>query len=65
MARKVMSTASRLLSHGSEHGRAGRVPGTRELPIPHTPFITPYRVHAGSIEILRVFHHSQRWPERF
>lgn len=65
MAWKVMSTADRLLSQRKEHGRTGRVPGTRELPIPKTPFIAPYRVHAGYIEILRVYHHSQKWPEHF
>ena len=60
-----MATANRLLTQGKEHGRAGRVPGTRELPIPHTPFVIPYRVNADSVEILRVYHHSQRWPEHF
>jgi toxin ParE1/3/4 len=36
----------------SEHpamGRPGRVPGTRELVIPETPFIVPYRVHDRTI----------------
>ncbi len=46
-------------------GRAGRVPGTRELLIPGTPYIIPYRVRAGAVEILRVFHAARRWPERF
>ena len=46
-------------------GRAGRVPGTRELVIPDTPYILPYRVRSGSVEILRVFHAARRWPERF
>ena len=43
-------------------GRAGRVHGTRELVIPDTPCIVPYRVHAAGIEILRVFHAHRRWP---
>ena len=46
-------------------GRAGRVPGTRELVIPDTPYILPYRVRAGAVEILRVFHAARRWPEGF
>jgi toxin ParE1/3/4 len=46
-------------------GRAGRVPGTRELVIPDTPHILPYRLRAGAVEILRVFHAARRWPEGF
>ena len=43
-------------------GRPGRVPGTRELVIPGTPYIVPYRVRGDSVEILRVFHAARRWP---
>ena len=43
-------------------GRAGRVPGTRELVVPKTRFIVPYRVHGDVIEVLRVFHTSRRLP---
>ncbi len=46
-------------------GRAGRVPGTRELVVPNTPYIIPYRVRADRLEILRVFHASRHWPESF
>lgn len=44
-------------------GRAGRVPGTRELVVSGTPYIVPYRVCDGAVEILRVFHAARRWPE--
>jgi toxin ParE1/3/4 len=44
-------------------GRTGRIEGTRELVVSGTPFIVPYRVTDGRVEILRVFHHSQKWPE--
>lgn len=43
-------------------GRPGRVPGTRELVVSGTPYIVPYRVRAGSIEVLRVLHGAMRWP---
>jgi toxin ParE1/3/4 len=33
--------------------------------IPKTPFIVPYRIINGAIEVLRVYHGSRRWPERF
>jgi toxin ParE1/3/4 len=46
-------------------GRPGRVPGTRELVIPNTPYVVPYRVRDDSVQILRVFHTSRRWPEKF
>ncbi len=45
-------------------GRPGRVPGTRELVVPHTPFIVPYRVQAGVLQVLRVYHGARRWPDR-
>jgi toxin ParE1/3/4 len=46
-------------------GRPGRVLGTRELVVPGTPYIIPYRVRNNEIEILRVFHASRRWPKSF
>lgn len=45
-----------------ELGRPGRVLGTRELCIPGTPFIVPYRVREVVIQILRVQHHAREWP---
>jgi plasmid stabilization system protein ParE len=44
-------------------GRPGRVPGTRELVVSGTPYILPYRVRYGTVEILRVFHAARRWPK--
>ncbi|MBU2719510.1 type II toxin-antitoxin system RelE/ParE family toxin [Acidithiobacillus ferridurans] len=41
---------------------AGRQQGTRELVIPHTPFIVVYRARHGRLEILRVLHGAQQWP---
>ena len=46
-------------------GRAGRVTGTRELVVPGTPYIIPYRVRNGALEVLRVFHGARRWPREF
>ncbi len=53
------------LSFHPEIGRSGRVSGTRELVVPDTPYIIPYRVKADRVEILRVFHGTRRWPKRF
>lgn len=46
-------------------GRRGRVEGTLELVVPGLPFLIPYRVKQGTIEIIRVYHASRRWPDRF
>ena len=43
-------------------GRPGRLTGTRELVIPGTPYVIPYRVRENAIEVLRVFHAARRWP---
>jgi toxin ParE1/3/4 len=44
-------------------GRAGRVPGTKELIVPDTPYIVPYRVKDDTVQILRVYHSSRKWPD--
>ena len=43
-------------------GRAGRVPGTRELVISNTPFIAAYAIEKARIVILAVYHGAQHWP---
>jgi toxin ParE1/3/4 len=52
-----------LLAKNPEMGRPGRVPGTRELVVPKTPFIVPYRLVGNTVQILRIFHSARRWPE--
>jgi len=44
-------------------GRQGRRSETRELVISRTPYIVPYRLRGELIEILRVLHERQRWPD--
>ena len=62
VALHVIHNAEVLLPENPETGRPGRLPGTRELVIPGTPFIVPYRVQGTTIQILRVFHGARRWP---
>ncbi len=45
-------------------GRPGRVAGTRELIVPGTPYVIPYRVRADRLEVIAVFHARQKWPTR-
>jgi toxin ParE1/3/4 len=51
-----------LLQSQPEMGRPGRLVGTRELVVPGTPFVIPYRVRRQRLELLAVFHGRQRWP---
>ena len=44
--------------------RPGRVAGTRELVIPRTPYIVPYRVNGDVVQIITVLHDAQRWPDK-
>ena len=46
-------------------GRPGRVPGTRELVVPDTPYVLPYRLRRKQLETIAVFHGRQKWPKRF
>ena len=61
---KIIKTVG-LLSEQPSMGRSGRILGTKELVIPDTPFIVPYRVKDGHVQILRVYHNSRKWPEHF
>ena len=56
--------AVQLLAEHPEAGRAGRVPGTRELVVADTPFIIPYRVVENTVQILRVLHAKRKWPKQ-
>ena len=59
---KIVRAVS-LLKEQSGIGRTGRVSGTKELIVPKTPYIVPYRVKADTIQILRVYHMYRKWPE--
>jgi toxin ParE1/3/4 len=62
---RILQSVENLLPDNPHMGRHGRVPGTRELVIPRTPYIVPYRLLDEAIQILRVYHGSRRWPESF
>ncbi len=59
----ILKSVDQLASHPGI-GRAGRVFGTRELVITHYPYIVPYRIKDGAVEVLRVFHTSRKWPSQ-
>jgi toxin ParE1/3/4 len=62
IANRLRISAQRLAIH-PESGRPGRVDSTRELVVPGTHYILPYRVRHDRVEILSVIHGAQKWPE--
>jgi len=63
VALHILYCVEHLLSENPKLGAPGRVPGTRELVIPKTPYIVPYRGRQSKFEIVRVYHTSRRWPD--
>jgi toxin ParE1/3/4 len=61
IADRVREAVEYLLEHPNT-GRPGRLPTTRELVISGTPFIIVYWVRGMAVQILRVLHHSRKWP---
>lgn len=66
LVRRIHEAAG-LLQTNPAMGRPGRIHGTRELVVPGTSYIVPYRVRPrlNRVEILRVFHASRRLPARW
>jgi len=63
VAKRILKAVDLLQSH-PEIGRPGRVVGTRELVVPDTPYIVPYRVRRERLELIAVFHGRQNWPAK-
>ena len=57
----ISRQVERLLAH-PQSGRMGLVPGTRELPIPRSPYLVAYRILEDRIRLLRILHGAQSWP---
>jgi toxin ParE1/3/4 len=62
-ARTLLAAVDRLAALPNL-GRPGRMSGTRELVVPGTRYVIPYRVRGERLEIIAVFHGRQRWPKR-
>jgi len=62
-AQRILVSVSRLAKH-PHLGRPGREPDTRELIVPGTPYIIPYRIHRGHLAVLAVVHAAQERPEK-
>jgi toxin ParE1/3/4 len=59
---RVISAAAGLAEF-PETGVPGRRAKSRELIVSRTPYLVPYRVRGEFVEVLRVLHGLQRWPE--
>ena len=58
---RIADTTKMLVSYPSI-GRSGRLDGTRELVIPHLPYLIIYRASSAQVVILRVLHGARDWP---
>ena len=63
VAQRILQSAE-LLQKQPEVGRPGRVIGTRELVVPNTRYIIPYRVRRERLELIAVLHGRQKWPTK-
>jgi plasmid stabilization system protein ParE len=45
-------------------GPRGRLAGTWELVVPQCQCVVVYRIHDNLVQILRVIHGGQEWPEQ-
>ena len=63
VVKRIIDTIN-LLPDNPALGHPGRIHGTRELLIPDTRYLVPYRVRPrlNRIEVLRVFQTSRRLP---
>ena len=61
IAKRILKAVDLLQTH-PEIGRPGRMVGTRELVVPETPYLIPYRVRRERLELIAVFHGRQKWP---
>ncbi|MDQ2924248.1 MAG: type II toxin-antitoxin system RelE/ParE family toxin [Acidobacteriota bacterium] len=62
---RLIVAATRRLGMFPSSGRIGRVEGTRELTVPGTPYIIPYRIVNDVVQLLSIEHGAHEWPEHF
>jgi plasmid stabilization system protein ParE len=56
-AQRIWDSCQRLTQF-PDSGRPGRIPLTREVVV--SPYVIPYRVRKGIVEILNIFHSAQK-----
>jgi toxin ParE1/3/4 len=63
VASRILKAVDLLQTHPGM-GRPGRVIGTRELVVPDTPYVIPYRCRRERLELIAVLHGRQKWPTK-
>src|SRR5205823_1950139 len=67
VADRILRRMQEAVSHLDDHpalGRVGRIDGTRELVVTHTPYIVAYRIRHGDVHIHAVLRTARQWPTR-
>jgi len=59
---KIILKIKTILVNSPGIGRPGRVKNTREYVLSDLPYIIPYRVRGGTLEILRIMHTARKYP---
>ncbi len=59
---KTLFDAANSLDRFPFKGRAGRIRGTRELPLPPLPYIIVYAVNKEGVSILQICHGARNFP---
>ena len=62
LVRNRIAAAAELLRTHPLIGSTGQKPGTRELPVPDTPYTLVYRVAPRVVKIGRVLHQRRKYP---
>lgn len=62
VVRAILASVEQLSAFPAS-GREGRLPGTREWAVPGLPYVIPYRVRQGRLQILRIFHTRRQPPK--
>lgn len=58
----IRDKANSLIEH-PKRCKPGRAPGTREMVV-HPNYVMVYRIQGDNVEILRVLHARQQWPQQ-
>ena len=62
---KRLAASLDLIATRPEIGRPTKWPDVREWSVPGLPYVIPYRIRPGVVDILRVWHTSRNRPENW
>jgi addiction module RelE/StbE family toxin len=62
LVRRIYEAPSVLITF-PKRGRPGRKAGTRELVVPPLPYIVVYQLAGDVVNIVRILHGAQDWPQ--